>query len=112
MNESLTKLSNSETLFTDSNQRSPSKINPSKQPRKLSEPCISLTSQLQVARDRGLSTDDLLAYDVVPSPMQFSDDGLMTKPEKSQLVRELEEQFKPDEYSYHLKTASAFLIDV
>ena len=38
----------------------------------------------EVARDRGLSTDDLLAYDVVPSPMLFSDDGLMTKPEKSQ----------------------------
>ena len=36
--------------------------------------------------------------------MLFSDDGLMTKPEKSQL--------KPDEYSYHHKAASAFLIDV
>ena len=66
----------------------------------------------EVARDRGLSTDDLLAYDVVPSPMLFSDDGLMTKPEKSKLVRELEEQLKPDEYSYHHKAASTFLIDV
>ena len=67
---------------------------------------------IEVTRDRGLSTDDRLAYDVVPSPTLFSDDGLMTKPEKSQLVRELEEQVKPDEYSYHHKAASAFLIDV
>ena len=64
---------------------------------------------IEVARDRGLSTDDLLAYDVVPSPMLFSDDGLMTKLEKSHLVRELEEQLKPDEYSYYHKAASAFL---
>ena len=45
-------------------------------------------------------------------PKLFGDDGLMTKPEKSQLVRELEEQLKPDEYSYHHKAASALLIDV
>ena len=36
----------------------------------------------------------------------------MTKPEKSQLVRELEEQLKPDEYSYHHEATSAFLMDV
>ena len=36
----------------------------------------------------------------------------MTKPEKNQLVRGLEEQFKSNEYSYHHKAASAFLIDV
>ena len=38
---------------------------------------------IEVTRDRGLSTDDLLTYNVVPSPMLFGDDGLMTKPEKS-----------------------------
>ena len=44
--------------------------------------------------------------------MLFGDDGLVTKPEKSQLVRELQEQLKPDEYSYHHKATSAFLINV
>ena len=53
---------------------------------------------IEVARDRGLGTDDLLTYDVVPSPLLFVDDGLMTKPEKSQLVRILETTLKPDDY--------------
>ena len=44
--------------------------------------------------------------------MLFGDDGLMTKPEKSQFVCELEEQLKPDEYSYHHKATSSFLMDV
>ena len=55
---------------------------------------------IEVARDRGLCTDDLLAYDIVPSPMLFSDDGLMTKSEKSKLVLELEEHLKSGEYSF------------
>ena len=37
---------------------------------------------IEVARERGLTSQDLLQYDVVPSPMLFDDDGLMTKPEK------------------------------
>ena len=44
--------------------------------------------------------------------MLFGDNGLMTKSEKSQLVRELEEELKPDEYRSQHKAASAFLIDV
>ena len=36
----------------------------------------------------------------------------MTKPEKSQLVCELEEALKPEDYSYKHKADSAFLIDV
>ena len=67
---------------------------------------------VEVARDRGLATDDLLKYDLVPSPLLFGEDGLMTKLEKSQLVRELEEALKPEDYSYKHKADSAFLIDV
>ena len=67
---------------------------------------------IEIARDRGLGTEDLLKYDVVPSPMLFDDDGLMTKPEKSQLIRELEDKLKSEDYSYHHKPESAFLIDV
>ena len=36
---------------------------------------------IEVARGRGPSSDDLLAYDIIPSPMLFDDDGLMTKPD-------------------------------
>lgn len=74
---------------------------------------INMTEKsIEVARDRGLTTEDLLMYDVVPSPMLFDDEGLMTKPEKSQLIRELEERLTSNDYCYHHKPKSAFLIDV
>ena len=47
--------------------------------------------------------EDLLKYYVVPSPMQFDDDQLMTKPENSQLICELEDKLKLDDYSYSHK---------
>ncbi|KAG1677702.1 hypothetical protein GQR58_013762 [Nymphon striatum] len=67
---------------------------------------------IEIARDRGLATEDLLKYDVLPSPMLFDDHGLRTKPEKSQLIRELEDKLVSDDYSYHHKPESAFIIDV
>ncbi|KAG1663257.1 hypothetical protein GQR58_020489 [Nymphon striatum] len=67
---------------------------------------------IEIAHDRGLATEDLLKYDVLPSPMLFDDHGLMTKPEKSQLIRELEDKLVSDDYSYHHKPESAFIIDV
>ncbi|KAG1714044.1 hypothetical protein GQR58_001880 [Nymphon striatum] len=67
---------------------------------------------IEIARDRGLATEDLLKYDVLPSPMLFDDHGLMTKPEKSQLIHELEDKLVSDDYSYHHKPESAFIIDV
>ncbi|KAG1701652.1 hypothetical protein GQR58_004686 [Nymphon striatum] len=67
---------------------------------------------IEIARDKGLATEDLLKYDVLPSPMLFDDHGLMTKPEKSQLIRELEDKLVSDDYSYHHKPESAFIIDV
>ena len=47
----------------------------------------------------------------MPSPMQFDDDQLMTKPENSQLIGELEDKLKLDDYSYSHKQESAFVID-
>ncbi|KAG1651191.1 hypothetical protein GQR58_027383 [Nymphon striatum] len=67
---------------------------------------------IEIARDRGLATEDLLKYDVLPSPMLFDDHGLITKPEKSQLICELEDKLVSDDYSYHHKPESAFIIDV
>ena len=34
---------------------------------------------IEVARDRGLTLDELLAYDIVPSSLLFHIDGLMTQ---------------------------------
>ena len=67
---------------------------------------------IEIARDRGPGTDDLLKYDVVPSSMLFDGDMLMSKPEKSQLIRNLEDKLEPDQYSYHHQPESAFLVDV
>ena len=67
---------------------------------------------IEIARDRGLGTDDLLKYDVVPSSLLFDGDMLMSKPEKSQLICNLEDKLEPDEYSYHHQPESAFLVDV
>ena len=67
---------------------------------------------IEIARDRGLSTDDLLTYDLAPSPLLFHDDGSMTKPTKSVLIRKLETCLKPEDYSYGHQRNSAFIIDV
>ena len=66
---------------------------------------------IEIARDRGLGTKDLLKYDVVPCPMQSDGDQLMTKPENSQLICELEDKLKLDDYSYSHKQEFAFTID-
>ena len=50
---------------------------------------MSLTQKsIEVARDRGLSSEELLSYDIVQSPVLFDEEGLMTKPYKSSLIRE------------------------
>ena len=67
---------------------------------------------IEIARERGLKTENLLKYDVVPSPLLFDDEGIMTKPTKSQLVQELEIHLKPEDYSYRHSNNAAFIIDV
>ena len=67
---------------------------------------------LEIARERGLKTENLLKYDVVPFPLLFNDEGIMTKPTKSQLVQELEVHLKPEDYSYRHSNNAAFIIDV
>ena len=44
---------------------------------------------IEIARERGLTTEDLLKYDVVPSPVLFNAEGLMTKPEKESLIKRI-----------------------
>ena len=67
---------------------------------------------IEIARDKGIGTDDLLKYDVVPSPMSIDGDRQMNKPEKSKPIRDLEDKLKPDDYSYHHQPELAFLVDV
>ena len=67
---------------------------------------------VEIVCDRGLTTDDLLKYDIAPSPLLFDDDGMMTKPTKSILVKELETHLKPEDYRYHHQKNAAFVIDV
>ena len=51
---------------------------------------INMTEKaIEVARDRGLTTEDLLTYEVASSTMLSDDEGLMIKPKKSQLIHEL-----------------------
>lgn len=51
---------------------------------------------LEIARERVLTTEDLLKYDVVPS-LLFDYDGMMTKPIKSVLVKEMETHLEPED---------------
>ena len=85
---------------------------PTKTKKKMITEMNVAEKSIEIAHDRGLGTEDLLKYDVVPSPMLFDDDQLMTKPEKSQLIRELEDKLKSDDYSYRHKPESACIIDV
>ena len=66
------------------------KDKPTKTKKKMITEMNVAEKSIEIAHDRGLGTDDLLKYDAVPSPMLFDDDQLMTKPEKSQLIREVE----------------------
>ena len=74
---------------------------------------INMTEKtIEVARDRGITTGDLLKCDIIPSRLLFDDRGLMVKPEKSKLLIELETQLRSEDYSYEYKPMSAFIIDV
>lgn len=67
---------------------------------------------IEIARERGLTTDDLLKYDVVPSPVLFDDAGMMTKPAKSKLLMELETHLKPEELTYSHRKDASFVVDI
>ena len=88
------------------------KDKPTKAKKKMIREMNVAEKSIEIAHDRGLGTEHLLKYDVVPSPMLFDDDQLMTKPEKSQLIPEQEDKLKSDDYSYRHKPESAFIIDV
>ena len=63
---------------------------------------------IEIARERGMTSEDLLKHDVAPSPLLFIEDGTI----KHQLIKELETSLKPEDYSYKHKQNSSFIIDV
>ena len=67
---------------------------------------------LEIARDRGLTTDDLLNYEIVPSALLFDEDQMMTKLTKSVLIKEMETHLKPEDYNYDHRSNAEFVIDV
>lgn len=61
-----------------------------------------------------MSTGQFLEYDAIPFTMLFDGDGLMTKPEYYQLVKELEQKFElnPIDYEYKMTEDNCFIVDV
>ena len=67
---------------------------------------------IAIARNRGLTTEQLLEYDIVPSLVLFGPTtGLIVKASKSELLSELETYLKPNDYTYQ-SAAAAFVVDV
>ena len=74
---------------------------------------VNITEKaIAVARDRGMSTDELLTYDIVPSPVLFTGEGFITKPDKSHLITELETFLNPTDYKYSHTEKFGFVVDV
>ena len=74
---------------------------------------ISLNDRkIEIVRDRGVDTNILLNYDILHSPLLYTEDGHMAKPEKSLLLTEMEKLLFLTNYSYKHTLNSAFTIDV
>ena len=67
---------------------------------------------LDIARERGLTNDDLLNYDITPSTHIIDADGLLTKPNKCQLVTVLEKLLTKEEKEYKHESGSGFVLDI
>ena len=67
---------------------------------------------IEIARECGLRTEDLLQHDVVPSSVLFDNEVMMTKSAKSLMIKELETYLKPGDYNYNHRKKSAFILDV
>ena len=74
---------------------------------------MSLTQKsIQVARNRGLSFDELLCYDIVLSPVLFDKEGLITNPYKNSRICDLEAHLKKEEYNSTNEPNAAYHVDV
>ena len=67
---------------------------------------------IQVVRNRGLSSDELLCYDIFLSPVLFDKEGLITNPYKNSRICELKAHLKKEECNYTNEPNAAYLVDV
>ena len=77
---------------------------------------ISLNERkLEIARDRGVTSDILLVYDLIDSKLLY-DGNHLTKPAKSQLTTEIEKKLVAEDYCYAAHGSRdlkcAFVVDV
>ena len=69
--------------------------------------------KIDIARDRGIDTDELLKYNIVHSPYLYDvKDDLPTKPKKALLITEFGGSLTPVDYSFSWKSAIDTVIDV
>ena len=67
---------------------------------------------IQVVRNRGLSSDEILSYDIFLSPVLFDKEGLITNPYKNSRICELKAHLKKEECNYTNEPNAAYLVDV
>ena len=74
---------------------------------------MSLTQKsIQVARKRGLSSDELLCYVVVLFSVLLDKEGLITNPYKNSRICELKAHLKKEECNYTNEPNAVYLVDV
>ena len=67
---------------------------------------------IEIARSRGVTTEEFLNHDMVPLPLLYSLDGKMTKPEKHVLLIELELLTGLNDSKCNMGLVEAQIVDV
>ena len=70
---------------------------------------------LDIARVRGYDAQEVFTYDLVKTSYLFDEDGLMKKPTKHELVRELESNITADDYiapTHWTDILTGYIVDV
>ena len=67
---------------------------------------------IQVARKRGLSSDELLCYVVVLFSVLLDKEGLITNPYKNSRICELKAHLKKEECNYTNEPNDSYLVDI
>ena len=72
---------------------------------------VDLTGKaLVVNRDREMLADELLSYDIAPSPVLFTEEGFMTKSDKSHLIFKFETFLTQTDCKYVYTEKSCFVV--
>ena len=77
--------------------------------------CGAIQKMVDIAKSRGYTMEEMLAYDITGNSPLFGDDGFMQKSKKSELVHELENHLSSEDHTGPLssgKMAITYLVDV